>query len=179
MRDVVQTHHAIFDLAPNVERAVTAITIAFTQGRKVLLCGNGGSAADAQHIAAEFVGRFERERRPFPALALTTNTSVLTAVGNDYGYSEVFVRQIEALGKMGDVLIAISTSGRSENVVRAVECARARGIITIGLTSEGSSLDKASDISLAVPLTSVPRLQECHITLGHILVGLVEHYCIF
>ncbi len=155
--------------------AAAALVAALAAGRKVLVCGNGGSAADAQHVAAELVGRFARERRAFPALALTVDSSVLTAVGNDYGFDRVFARQVEAHGQAGDVLVAISTSGASPNVLRAVEAARARGLVTIGLTGrDGGELGRVADVHLNVPSSSTPRIQEAHATLLHVLCELVE-----
>jgi D-sedoheptulose 7-phosphate isomerase len=139
------------------------------------VCGNGGSAADAQHFAAELVGRFTRERRAWPALALTTDTSILTAVGNDYGFDRVFARQVEAHGQPGDVLIGISTSGGSPDVLAAAAAARARGLRTIGLTGrDGGALGRVVDIHLNVPSVSTARTQEVHCTLLHVLCDLVE-----
>jgi phosphoheptose isomerase len=155
--------------------AADVLLKALGAGRKVLACGNGGSAADAQHFAAELVGRFARERRAWPALALTTDTSILTAVGNDYGFDRVFARQVEAHGQPGDVLVGISTSGGSPNVVAAVEAARARGLVTVGLTGrDGGALGRAVDVHLNVPSASPARVQEVHITLLHVLCDLVE-----
>jgi len=155
--------------------AADALLTALGAGRKVLVCGNGGSAADAQHVAAELVGRFVRERRAFPALALTTDTSILTAIGNDYGFERVFARQVEAHGQAGDVLVAISTSGGSANVLAAVETARSRGLVTIGLTGrDGGALGRAVDVHLNVPSPSTARVQEVHITTLHVLCDLVE-----
>ncbi len=147
------------------------------EGRKLLLCGNGGSAADAQHIAGELVGRFQLERRPLPAIALTTDTSVLTAVANDYSFEEVFKRQVEALGEKGDVLIAISTSGNSKNVVKAVEKAREKGLLTVGfLGRDGGVLKSLCHRSLVVKSNSTPRIQEVHITIGHVLCDFIEKF---
>jgi phosphoheptose isomerase len=144
-------------------------------GHKVLLCGNGGSAADAQHIAAELVGRFVVERRALPAIALTTDTSALTAIGNDYGYEVVFSRQVEALGQPGDVLIAITTSGKSPNVVAAARAARERGMKVIGLTgAAGAEFVRGCDAGVAVPSTNTARIQELHITVGHVLCELLD-----
>lgn len=144
-------------------------------GRQILFCGNGGSAGDAQHLAAEFVGRFLRQRRPLPALALTTNTSLLTALANDFGFENIFARQVEAFGAPGDILVAISTSGNSANVLRAAEAARRRGLYTAGLTgATGGRLKDCVDLLLAVPSEETPRIQEAHILLGHIYCGLVE-----
>ena len=144
-------------------------------GGKVLLFGNGGSAADAQHLAAELVGRFKRERKGLPALALSTNTSILTSVGNDYSFAQVFARQIEALGKQEDVAMGISTSGQAGNVIKGILAARARGIFTIGLTGGGGGkLGKLVDLALIVPSSDTPRIQEAHITIGHLICQLVE-----
>ncbi|WP_456457005.1 D-sedoheptulose 7-phosphate isomerase [Thermovibrio sp.] len=146
-------------------------------GKKLLLCGNGGSAADAQHIAGELVGRFQLERKPLPAVALTTDTSVITAVANDYSFEEVFERQVDALGERGDVLLAISTSGNSENVVRAVKKAREKGLFTVGfLGKDGGTLKTLCHRSLIVKSNSTPRIQEVHITLGHVLCDFIEKY---
>jgi D-sedoheptulose 7-phosphate isomerase len=158
-----------------ISAAADVLLGAFRDGRKVLICGNGGSAADAQHFAAELVGRFARERRAWPALALTTDTSTLTAIGNDYGFDRVFSRQVEAHGQPGDVLIAISTSGGSGNVLAAVEGARARGLVTIGLTGrDGGALGRAADVHVNVPSASAARIQEVHATILHVLCDLVE-----
>jgi D-sedoheptulose 7-phosphate isomerase len=163
------------NLAP-LERAVDLVTGALTAGRKVLLFGNGGSAADAQHIAAEFVGRFMRERRPLAAIALTTDTSALTAIANDYGYDEVFARQVRALGVAGDVAVALSTSGRSPSVLHAVEACRELGIKTIGLTGgDGGPLSGKVDLSLRVSASRLSsRIQETHILIGHVICELVD-----
>src|SRR4051794_34864356 len=144
-------------------------------GHKVLLCGNGGSAADAQHIAAELVGRFVVERRPLAAIALTTDSSALTAIANDYGFEQVFARQVDALGAEGDVLIAITTSGASSNVVAAVAAARRRGMTVIGLTgARGAAFVASCDAGVAVPSLNTARIQECHITIGHLLCEAVD-----
>ena len=148
---------------------------ALAGGNKILICGNGGSAADAQHIAAELVGRYELERRAYPAVALTTDTSALTALSNDYGYEEVFARQVLALGVAGDVLIAISTSGKSPNVIKAAEQARALGCKTIGLTgAAGKPLDSYCDQTLVIPSERTSRVQEAHITIGHLWCEMVD-----
>jgi len=155
--------------------AATAVTEAFRQGRKVLLFGNGGSAADAQHIAAEFVGRFVPDRRALPAISLATDTSALTALGNDYGYNFVFSRQVEALGVSGDVAIGISTSGNSPNVIAALDAARERKMLTIGFTGEGGGkMVSHTDILFCVPSKATPRIQETHLTLAHILCELID-----
>jgi D-sedoheptulose 7-phosphate isomerase len=142
----------------------------------VLVFGNGGSASDAQHFAAELVGRFMRERAAMPALALTTDTSVLTAIGNDYSFRQVFVRQVEALGRAGDVAFGISTSGESANVVDAIRAARARGLRTIGLTGrDGGTLGREADIHVNVPDANTARVQEVHRTLLHVMCELIEN----
>jgi D-sedoheptulose 7-phosphate isomerase len=162
------------------ERAETILTIAaelaatFRQGNKVLLCGNGGSAADAQHIAAELAGKFKLDRSPLPAVALTTNTSVLTALANDFGYNEVFSRQVRALAAPGDVVIGISTSGNSPNIILALEEAKAKRALAVAFTGSGGSLKEAADLCLYVPSEDTPRIQEAHITAGHIICALVE-----
>lgn len=158
-----------------IARGGAVMRDAVLAGKKVLLCGNGGSAADAQHIAAELVGRFVIERRPLAAIALTTDTSALTAIANDYGYEHVFSRQVEALGAEGDVLIAITTSGTSKNVVAAAAAARARGMKVIGLTGEkGAAFVAACDAGVAVPSAITARIQECHITIGHLWCEAVD-----
>lgn len=148
---------------------------ALKAGNKFLFCGNGGSAADAQHLAAELIGRFQKERRSLASIALTTDTSILTAVANDYGYDEVFARQVEGLGRSGDVLIGISTSGNSANVVKAALKARDTGMHTIAFTGEGGGkLKDICDITFAVPSKVTARIQEMHIMVGHIICELVE-----
>jgi D-sedoheptulose 7-phosphate isomerase len=160
-----------------IARVAQTICTALENGNKVLLFGNGGSAADSQHIAAEWVGRFQRERRPLPAIALTTNTSILTAVGNDYDYERVFARQILALGQKGDIAIGISTSGNSPNVLLATDAAREAGMITVGLTGDnGGKLGPKVDYHLNVPHKSPARVQEIHIMVGHILCGLSDEH---
>ena len=148
---------------------------ALTNGHKLLLFGNGGSAADAQHIAAEFVGRFQMERTPLPALALTVNTSALTGIGNDYDYVNVFSRQVEALGQAGDVAVGITTSGKSPNVIKGLAAAKARGLVTVGLTGKfGTMLQEVSKYCLCVPSDQTPRIQESHILIGHIVSQVTE-----
>jgi D-sedoheptulose 7-phosphate isomerase len=162
-------------LAPAVEQAAGMAAASLSQGGKVMLCGNGGSAADSQHLAAELTGRFVRDRRPLAAVALSTDTSALTCIGNDYGFDEVFARQVTGLGRKGDCLLAISTSGNSRNVVRAVEAARAAGIGVIGLLGrDGGVLRGLCDVAIVVPSTTTARIQEAHIFIGHTLCALVE-----
>jgi D-sedoheptulose 7-phosphate isomerase len=164
------------EVVPTVAKVCEIIVTSIEQGNKLLLFGNGGSAADAQHIAGEFVGRFAFERRALPALALSVNTSCVTAIGNDYGFDLIFSRQIEALGRPGDVAIGISTSGNSQNVLRAVLVAKGLGLQTIGLTGcAGGKLKSAVDYCICVPSDETPRIQECHIMIGHIISELVEH----
>jgi D-sedoheptulose 7-phosphate isomerase len=158
----------------SVAAAAAAIISALSSGRKVLLFGNGGSAADAQHLAAELVGRFEKERPPLAALALTADSSVMTAISNDYGYEYVFARQIEALGQAGDVAFGISTSGRSRNVEAALAAARSRGLTTIVLTGGGGRLRGEADIHLAVPEQCAPRVQEVHRTILHAICSIID-----
>lgn len=158
----------IADAVPDIARCGELIWTAFREGRKVLICGNGGSAADAQHIAAEFVGRYETERRALPGIALTTDTSALTALGNDYGFERVFARQVEALAAEGDVLIAISTSGNSPNVLAAIETARRKGCTVVGMTGrDGGRMRSLCDALFAAPADRTARVQEAHITVAH------------
>ncbi|MFQ5892774.1 MAG: SIS domain-containing protein, partial [Nitrospinota bacterium] len=158
-----------------IEEAFKLLWKTLAGGGKILLCGNGGSAADAQHIAAELVGRFQRQRPGAAALALTTDTSVLTAVANDYGFEEVFARQVEALGSPGDCLVGISTSGQSLNIHRAMETARRMGLSTVGLLGMGGgSLKGLADAAVVVPSESTPHIQEAHITVGHIWCDLLD-----
>ncbi len=164
------------DLPQKLEQCANYLEKALAEGNKVLFCGNGGSAADSQHLAAELVGRFQKERKGLPAIALTVDTSILTAVANDYGYDTVFSRQVQALGNPGDVLVGISTSGNSKNVLLAIEEAKAKGITCIGMTAEGGGrMADACEICLAVPAKVTARAQEMHILLGHILCELVDH----
>jgi phosphoheptose isomerase len=176
LRDAIALHERVRSgsVQPVVD-AAAAIVQALETGGKVLLIGNGGSAADAQHVAAELVGRFERQRRALAAIALSTDTSVVTAVSNDEGYDRVFTRQIEALGRDGDVVVAITTSGRSPNVVHALEAVRKRGLRSIGVTGrDGGAVARLVDIHVNVPSDSTPRVQEVHRTLLHAMCDLVE-----
>jgi len=158
-----------------VSDAVDLIIACFGQGRKVYFCGNGGSAADAQHLAAEFSGKFYIDRDVLPAEALHCNTSYLTAVSNDYTFDNVYARLINGIGQAGDVLVGLSTSGNSTNILKAFECCRQKGIHTIGFTGEtGGRMKGLSDILINIPSTDTPRIQEAHITLGHIICELVE-----
>ncbi|GAB4329237.1 MAG: D-sedoheptulose 7-phosphate isomerase [Promethearchaeota archaeon] len=162
-------------LLDKVAKVVDALVTSFSNGGKVLIFGNGGSAADAQHLAGEFVGRFYRERKALPALALHSNTSVLTAVANDYSYDRVFARQVEAHAARGDVAWGISTSGNSPNVVEAIKVAKDLGAFTLAMTGQkGSKLSQLADECIRVPSNDTPRVQEAHITLGHVICQLVE-----
>lgn len=162
-------------LLARVEAAAEACIHAMKRGNKLLLAGNGGSAADAQHIAGEFVSRFAFDRPGLPAIALTTDTSILTAIGNDYGYEKLFARQVQAHAQRGDMFIAYSTSGKSSNVIAALQEARARGVICIGMTgNRGGPMRELCEHYLEVPSADTPKIQEGHAVLGHILCGLVE-----
>ena len=163
------------NLGPQIQQLADKIIEAFKKGNQVILMGNGGSAADAQHIAAEFVGRFKKERRSFPALALNTNTSTVTAVGNDYGYDVVFSRQIDGFARKGDVIIGISTSGNSKNVQLALELAKERGCYTAAfLGKDGGTIKNVADLPLVVKCNNTPHVQECHIFIGHVVCDLVD-----
>ena len=161
--------------APSIAAAAEAMIKALRAGGKIMLCGNGGSAADAQHLAAELVGRYRKDRAPLAALALTVDTSALTAIANDYAFEEVFARQVTGLGRPGDLLLALSTSGDSANVLAAVAAARTRGIATIALTGAGGGrLAPLADLAIRVPAEPTNAVQELHIAVGHILCGIVE-----
>jgi D-sedoheptulose 7-phosphate isomerase len=160
---------------PKIEESGRMICAALTSGNKILVCGNGGSAADAQHIAAELIGYYENQRRSWPAIALTTDTSALTAVSNDLGFEQVFARQVAGLARAGDVLIAISTSGKSKNVIRAVEQAKELGCQTIALVgASAEALGSLCDLVVAIPATRTSRIQEAHITIGHLWCEMVD-----
>lgn len=162
-------------IEPQVQAAIVALTAALNARKPVLVCGNGGSAADAQHIAGELVGRYERERVALPVIALAGDAATLTALGNDYGYDRVFSRQVEAHGQPGGVLIGLTTSGRSPNVLRAFETARSLGVTTIAMTGEGGGeIAKLSDVLLAVPSKITARVQEMHVCIYHYICGQVE-----
>ena len=157
-----------------IERGADILASGIVSGHKILIFGNGGSAADAQHIAAEFVNRFQIERPPLAALALTTDTSIITSIGNDYHFDEIFSKQIAALGRKNDIALGISTSGSSKNVVNAIQTAKNIGMFTIGLTGRGGEIAACSDLVFAVESDTTARIQETHITLGHILCDLVD-----
>ncbi len=176
LQESIQTKQKVLQtLVPVIAQAADLIITSLEAGKKVLLCGNGGSAADCQHVAAELVGKLFVKRRALPAISLTTDTSNLTALANDFGYDVVFSRQLEALGQAGDVLIAISTSGNSPNVLEAVKTARTMGIRSIALSGRGGgALHKAVDLSIVVPSENTQRIQESHLTIEHILCELIE-----
>lgn len=162
-------------LLSTINKTIEAITLAFKSGKRVYFCGNGGSAADAQHLAAEFSGRFYTDRKALPAEALHCNTSYLTAVANDYSYDVIYARLIEGIGQEGDILVGLSTSGNSSNIVRAFEAAREKKMITVGFTGlTGGQMKSLSDYLIYIPSTDTPRIQEAHILVGHIICQLVE-----
>ncbi len=165
---------------PKLLDVIKLVSHTFEAGNKLLFFGNGGSAADAQHLAAEFVNRYVMDRPPLPAIALTTDASILTSISNDFAFNEIFAKQIRALGKERDVAIGITTSGNSPNIVKAFEVAKEMGIKTVALTgNDGGLIARMADFSLVVPSTSTPRIQEAHILIGHILCEMVEHYLFF
>jgi len=173
--DSIKLKEEIKELAPLINQISKEIINAYRNKKKVILFGNGGSAADAQHIAAEFVGKFYKDRKALPSLAFHTNTSTVTATANDYGYDLIFERQVDAFVEEGDIVIGLSTSGNSPNVVKGLERAKVNGAITIGMTGEKENkIEKISDFCLKMPSTDTPRIQEGHITVGHIICYLVE-----
>jgi D-sedoheptulose 7-phosphate isomerase len=183
MRDTITTiledsirvkRQAVMDQMDALIAAADMLVTCVASGHKILLFGNGGSAADAQHIAAEFINRFQIERHPLPALALTTDTSIITSIGNDYSFDQIFEKQIQALGKRDDVAWGFSTSGNSPNVVAGLRAARERGLRCLGMTGQGGALIDASDLALTVPTATTARVQETHIVMGHILCQLVD-----
>jgi D-sedoheptulose 7-phosphate isomerase len=179
VRESMETKRRILEDAEvrgQILAAAEMLIRAYREGRKSLLAGNGGSAADAQHIAAELVARFDFDRPGLPSIALTTDTSILTAMGNDYGYEAVFSRQVQALGNAGDVFVAISTSGNSPSILKALAAGKAAGLLTIGLTGgNGGKMVQLCDVCIRIPSVETPRIQESHILIGHILCGLVEN----
>lgn len=184
MRDLIVTtleesialkRELIDELVPDIESFARFFVNALKGGNKILICGNGGSAADSQHMACELVNRFLVERRPLPAIALSTDTSILTSIANDYSYDQVFQKQVEALGRAGDLLLAISTSGNARNVVEAVKAAREGGLKTVALTGKGGGeLAPLADMALVIPGTVTPRIQESHLTVIHIVCDIIE-----
>jgi D-sedoheptulose 7-phosphate isomerase len=161
--------------APAIAKVADMLIACLRAGGKVMFCGNGGSAADSQHLAAEFMGRYMRDRRPLPALALTVDTSALTAIGNDYGYEHVFSRQLRGIGTRGDLVVGISTSGNSRNVIHAFEVAKEIGVTTVALTGSGGAMAAMADAAIRVPSTVTNEIQEMHIVVGHMLCGYVEN----
>lgn len=182
IEDALDSHAALVvlvrqQMCADIAAAAEKLVVCLDAGHKLLLCGNGGSAADAQHIAAEFTGRFLAERKPLPAIALTTDTSALTAIGNDYGFDTVFERQVRALARPGDLLLAISTSGDSKNVLAAMKAMRKLGGESIALTGrDGGQMKALADINLIVPSDETPRIQEMHAIIGHMLCAAVDHH---
>jgi D-sedoheptulose 7-phosphate isomerase len=173
--DVMQSMQQSVKLIDKIAQASAACIAAFKAGHKIILAGNGGSAADAQHIAGEFVSRFNFDRPGLPAIALTTDTSILTAIGNDYGYEKLFARQVQALGQAGDVLMVYSTSGKSPNILCALQEAKQKGLFCIGLTgNRGGPMHELCDVTLDVPSEHTPKIQEGHLVIGHIICGIVE-----
>jgi len=175
----IDTKQALIDDTTRLEVLLEVARLASSTikaGKKIMLCGNGGSAADSQHIAAEFIGRFEKERKSMAAIALTTDTSALTAIGNDYGYEEVFSRQVEGLGQSGDLLVGISTSGNSKNVIKALEVAKQKGVNTVALVGDRPNgvMQTIADHVLVAPSANTARIQECHILMMHTICQLVE-----
>ncbi|MBE3037725.1 MAG: D-sedoheptulose 7-phosphate isomerase [Chloroflexi bacterium] len=177
----LKTHQTVLEqtveqTADVIEQITDAIIRCFRQGNKLLICGNGGSAADAQHVAGEFVNRFRYDHAALPAIALTTDTSILTCIGNDSAFENIFSRQVEALAKPGDILVGISTSGGSPNILKALDTARALGLTTIAFTGEKGreKMDPKCDLCLVVPSTDTPRIQESHIFVWHVICGVVE-----
>ena len=172
----IEVHSRLLEAClPSMTAATEALIAAYRAGKKAIFFGNGGSAADAQHLAAEFLGRYLRERRPMPALALHVNSSAVTAIANDYGYEQVFSRQLQAFAAAGDVAVGISTSGNSQSVIEALTVARTLGLFTIGLTgASGGRMRERVDVLIAAPTQETPRIQECHILIGHAVCDAVE-----
>ena len=169
-------NNVINNMENDLETASTIVIEALKNGNKILLCGNGGSAADAQHIAAELTGRYKTERRGLPGIALTTDTSAITAIGNDYGFDRIFDRQVESLAVNGDVIIGISTSGNSKNVINALKLGHELGCKTIGLTGrDGGEMNEICNINLVVPSDNTPRIQEMHILFGHTICQIIDN----
>jgi len=179
-KDMWQHHMDCFQqlsaMAETIEQTAECLAEVIAAGGKLLVCGNGGSAADAQHFAAELIGRFEKERASWPAIALTTDTSILTAIGNDYGFDKVFARQVQGLGRKGDALIGISTSGHSENVLQAVVVAKSQGVLTVGLLGkDGGALKRQVEFPIVIPNPNTARIQEAHIFILHFWAMRIEH----
>jgi D-sedoheptulose 7-phosphate isomerase len=175
LEEHLEVFRRLAELSEAVDKAADLIASSLTAGHKLMLCGNGGSAADSQHLAAEFVGRFVKDRRPLAAMALSTDSSALTCISNDYGFDDAFCRQVVGLGRAGDCLVTISTSGNSRNVIKAAEAARAADIWTIGLLGrDGGALAALCDVPIVVPSATTARIQEAHIFIGHSLCAMVE-----
>lgn len=175
IKSSILVHERLFDIAGDISRASELMVKCIISGNKVIFAGNGGSAADSQHLAAELVNRFRMERKPMAGLALTTDTSVITSIGNDYSFDDIFTKQLKALGQKGDVFLAISTSGNSRNILNALRVARDMEIGSIGLTGKGGgSMKDLVDVLIDVPSTDTARIQEAHILIGHILCEVVE-----
>lgn len=175
----IQSANKIFSLTQEIEKVAKILTNTIDKGNKILICGNGGSAADAQHFAAELTGRYKKERKGLSAIALSVDTSALTAIGNDYGFEFVFSRQVEALARSGDVLFGISTSGNSANVLNAAKVAKSLGAMVVGLSGrDGGALNQVSDVNLIMPDNDTPRIQELHILVIHILCDIIEQNCL-
>lgn len=173
--EIVLGFSQLHEIAADIEKAARAMIRCVGGGGKVMFCGNGGSAADSQHLAAELMGRYLKDRPPMSAIALTVDTSAITAIGNDYGYKDVFARQLRGIGRTGDVLVGLSTSGNSENVVEALSAARTRGIATIGMTGRNAGkFEPLCDVLIKAPASRTNRIQELHIAIGHMLCGFVE-----
>jgi len=173
---IILQERIIDSLIKEISNAAQRIILAIEENNKILIFGNGGSAADAQHFAAELIGRFKKNRNPLPAIALTTDTSILTSIGNDYGFSDIFSRQVEGLAKVKDVLIGISTSGNSINVLKAIKKGKEIGCFSIALLGkDGGIIKEVTDLAIIVPSYDTPRIQEAHITIIHIICDLIEH----
>lgn len=171
----IETAKLVCDMADDIQKACDMAIETLKSGKKILIFGNGGSAADAQHIAAELMGRYKTERESLPCIALTTDTSALTAIGNDYGYDRVFDRQLAGLSNAGDLAIGISTSGNSQNVINALKLAKQKGLKTMGLTGRGGgAMNEACDLNVVIPSSDTPRIQEMHITIGHIICQAID-----
>ena len=180
IKSSILVHERLFDIAGDIKKASELMVKCIISGNKVIFAGNGGSAADSQHLAAELVNRFRMERRPMAGLALTTDTSVITSIGNDYSFDDIFTKQLKALGQKGDVFLAISTSGNSRNILNALRVARDMEIGSIGLTGKGGgSMKDLVDVLIDVPSTDTARIQEAHILIGHILCEIVEREVVY
>ncbi len=176
IKESIETKNKLLEQTELIIKISELLVNTLRKGNKILVCGNGGSAADSQHFAAELIGRYKKDRKSIPAIALTTDTSIITSIGNDYGYNEVFSKQVEGLGIKGDILIGISTSGNSDNIINAINIAKSKGIETISfLGKDGGLMKQISDISIIVPSNNTPRIQESHILLIHILCEIIEN----